>query len=89
MTKKEAWNRVNTDEKCARFLIYLRDRWADECKYEDINDYLDAVKSQYFPTCYAVTKRPFGYRIKCDDGDIHIVVKVRGNSAWFATSDLN
>ena len=57
MKAQELWNKIN--DKNADLLFYLRERWQDEKKYEDINDYLHRIQ-QDIPEAYKITKRPFG-----------------------------
>ena len=62
----------------AELLCGLWERWQDEKDYEDINDYLAVIKN-HLPSAYKMSKRPFGVLCKCDDGDLHIQVKRKGN----------
>ena len=72
----ELWKNVNNNH--ADLLFNLWGRWQDEKEYEDIQDYLTVIQ-KYIPEAYKITKRPFGIRCKCDDGDIHIQVKRKGD----------
>ena len=69
-------------------MMNLYDRWLDECKYEDINEYGKVIANtiaKEYPT-YNVslikgTKRPFGVQIKVCDTNIHVWVKIKGRYA--------
>lgn len=54
------------------FLIYLADRWRDESQYEDFSEYGEAMKSKLAAvpdaTFIAMTKRPFGFKWRGNDG---------------------
>ena len=63
----------------------LYDRWEDEGRYEDINDYgkaLFGVISKNCPnvgaTYVGVTKKPFGVKYKIDGMTFYIFAKVEG-----------
>lgn len=75
MNKVELWTMTN--DKYTDFLCYLWERWQDEKEYEDINDYLKAIQIR-IPGDFKMTKRPFGFVAKCDDGNIHVSVKSQG-----------
>lgn len=76
MLAKELFKSI--DNTRAELLCGLWERWQDEKDYEDINDYL-AVIQKYIPSAYKMSKKPFGVLCKCDDGDLHIQVKRKGN----------
>jgi hypothetical protein len=67
-------------DKHADLIFNLYERWLSESKYEDINDYLKLIQKS-IPAAYAITKRPFGIKLKADDGCFHLIVKRSGNSA--------
>lgn len=81
MTMNEVWKKTN-EEKVAKFICYLWERWQDEHEYEDINDYLKAIQS-YIPEASKMMKRPFGFAAKCDDGDLKVCVRLKGNYLQF------
>ena len=81
MTMNEVWAQTN-EHGAAKFIMYLWERWQDEREYEDINDYLAAVK-KHVPSAYKMTKRPFGFAAKCDDGELKVAVKCRGKYIHF------
>ena len=74
MTIKEAWKAVNDS---ANTIFYLYERWQDEKEYEDIKDYL-AVVQKSVPGAYKMTRRPFGFKAKCEDGELAVSVKLDG-----------
>jgi len=78
MTKQEIWAAINED-KTSNFFFSLYERWQDEKEYEDIADYLTAIKKS-IPEAYAITKRPFGIKCKGSDGNIHAFIKQKGNA---------
>ena len=82
MTMRDAWKSLNTQED-VEFLAYLKDRWTDECEYEDINDYLAAIKNR-FPAAYKITKRPFGFWMKCTDGRLKVDIKASATQVWLS-----
>jgi len=84
-TQKElenAWKKINT-KPIIDNLFYLADRWADEHKYEDINDYQKAVEkyiSKDLPKAKVVKmlKRPFGFQIQIDNGILEVKLYMSG-----------
>lgn len=74
---------ILNSEKLGNAFYNLYDRWLDECKYEDINDYgkaLNKVIVSEFPN-YGVklvssTKRPFGIKLEMDGKKFHVYVKI-------------
>lgn len=67
MKMREQWETIERTEPTVEFLAYLYDRWQDEWEYEDLNDYLEAIK-RHIPEAYEMTESPFGFKTKCDDG---------------------
>lgn len=64
----------------------LYDRWRDECKYEDINEYGKAILNvinkhfpQYGVTLISSTSRPFGVKFQVGDKKVHVFVKITGS----------
>ena len=80
MNTKEQWKIIS--EEVAKDLVYLYDRWQDECEYEDINDYLQAIK-KHVPNAYEVTTEPFGFKAKCDDGILKVWLSEEGDYVEF------
>ena len=80
MKMQELWDKINNED--AQFLNYLYCRWQDEKQYEDINDYLDAIKEKV-PEAFKITKRPFGITCKCDDGLLVVDVLANGQYLKF------
>lgn len=76
MTMRELWAKVNNEH--ADIFFNLWERWKDEHEYEDINEYLKHIQKS-IPEAYAITKRPFGIKVKCEDGNAHFTVKRQGN----------
>jgi hypothetical protein len=76
MTRKQLWEKVNKEN--SKLLCNLWERWQDEKEYEDINDYLTAIQ-KHIPEAKTISKRPFGVMCLCDDGNIKISVKLKGN----------
>ena len=88
MTTTERENAIVSiinNEKVGNTFFNLYDRWRDESKYEDINEYgkiIADVITKEFPN-YKVrlaqsTKRPFGVKIAVQNTYIHIFVKLKG-----------
>lgn len=80
MSIKELWKKVN--DEYARFLMYLYERWQDEKEYEDIAEYLECIKKK-IPEAYKITKRPFGIKCKCEDGELYIKILAKGRYLQF------
>lgn len=76
MTRNELWEKVNKEN--STLLCNLWERWQDEKEYEDINDYLTVIQ-KHIPEAKIISKRPFGVNCICDDGNIKISVKLKGN----------
>lgn len=75
MTRMELWNEINDNH--ADLLFRLKERWMDESEYEDIAEYLKVIQ-QKLPQATAITKRPFGIKLKADDGNLKVDVVVEG-----------
>lgn len=76
----------NSNVSNAFFNLY--ERWLDECKYEDINDYgrfLVATISQNFPSAdikyISSTKRPFGVKALFNSKPVHFSIHRKGDYA--------
>jgi len=76
MKRNQMWEKVNNEN--AELLISLWERWQDEKEYEDIGDYLKHIQ-QSIDNVISITKRPFGIKIKCDDGLMKVDVMKKGN----------
>lgn len=88
MKMNEQWNAILNDKNYGKLLErteYLKERWADESKYEDLQEYAVAIKP-YIPNVIKMTSRPFGYKVKCDDGILHIRLKTEGNKMWLSAT---
>lgn len=72
MTMTEMANTLN--DKQAYLLYNLSDRWKDEKEYEDFKTYENTLR-EAFPCMSQATKRPFGVKIPCKDGLLHISIK--------------
>ena len=87
MKTAEQWKAITQDEEGTEnsllsFLAYLYDRWQDECEYEDINDYLQAIK-KHVPAAYEIAADPFGFKVKCDDGTLEVWLSDDGEHIEF------
>ena len=76
---------ILNNKKVGECFFNLYDRWIDECRYEDINEYgavifevINKRFSDYGITLLASTKRPFGVKISMDDRTFHIFIKLKG-----------
>lgn len=78
MLRKELWS-IHSHSDTVELLYNLYERWQMEKDYEDIQDYLLVIQKT-IPEAYAITQRPFGVKCSCDDGDIHIYLKIVKNS---------
>lgn len=76
MTMKTLFEEINTTH--VDNLLYLRERWEDESQYEDINDYLDAIKKS-IPCASEISGHPFSFKCLCDDGELEVHMPIRGN----------
>lgn len=66
-------------------LCYLYQRWLDEWKYEDINDYLEYMQ-KLEPNSFAITKRPFGIKVRVDKVIHYFTTKRNGNQIQITES---
>lgn len=64
----------------------LYDRWRDECKHEDINEYGKAIMNvinKYFPkydvTLISATSKPFGVKLQVGDKKVYVFAKISGS----------
>lgn len=85
MNTIEKVNSVITNENVQNAFYNLYDRWEDEGRYEDINDYGKALFGCINKNCpnavatyVGVTKKPFGIKFGVDDKCFHLYVKVSG-----------
>lgn len=78
LTRKESWKNITQSEEKQERLFYLYGRWQDEKEFEDFKEYEDDMK-KCFENAIKGTKRPFGVKIQCSDGVLHIHVKRKGN----------
>ena len=85
MTATEKLIKVINHEKVGNSFFYLYDRWRDECKYEDINEYgktligvINRNLPEYNVQLVSSTKRPFGIKVRIDDVVFHIFAKIKG-----------
>jgi len=81
----ESVKEVINNNSVSKCFFNLYDRWRDESKYEDINDYGKALHKtigKEFPTLGAEyvssTKRPFGVKVKMKGEVIHFYTKLKG-----------
>lgn len=75
MSRKEMANHIN--EIHSELLFSLYERWQDERDYEDFNDYIKRFKKS-IKEIVSGSKRPFGFVVRCSDGDLRVSVKVAG-----------
>lgn len=68
-------NKVWNDNKFMDLFGYLAERWYDEGKYEDINEYAIPLEKKLTELLgvdctkeLKMTKRPFGFKISCNYG---------------------
>ena len=88
MIRKDFWETFGSNNSLKETVAGLYFRWQDEKEYEDINDYLTTIKKT-IPEAYAITKRPFGIKVKCDDGCLKIDVIEKGDGLEFRASEIN
>jgi hypothetical protein len=81
----EIISKIINNNNVANNFFYLRDRWQDESKYEDINDYgksLYKTIAKEFPTINAEyvssTQRPFGVKVRISGVVYHFHTKAKG-----------
>ena len=72
---------MDGDVKFKRFLNYLAARWADEGDYEDLDDYLEAVRNNH-PEVVKVLEEPFRVVFEAEGGFIEATP--RGDDVEFA-----
>jgi len=78
MTRQEMAKNINANFSNLMFNLY--ERWQDEKEYEDFNDYVETFK-KHIPETIKGLKRPFGFIVKCSDGNLKTSVKVQGKYA--------
>lgn len=61
-------------EKHIEHFIYLYERWQDEKKYEDFNDYIESMKLRVPGLC-GMTQRPFAFYVPCSDETLKVSLK--------------
>lgn len=76
---------VITNKNVQKAFFNLYDRWEDEGRYEDINDYGKALFGAISKNCpsvgaiyVGVTKKPFGVKYNIDGLTFCLYVKVEG-----------
>lgn len=91
MTTIEKLKAIVNNENVGNVFFNLYERWIDECKYEDINQYGEVIINsinKHFPkygvSLVASTKRPFGVKIDLDGQKFHIQMKLKGNYAMMS-----
>ena len=84
-TIMEVVKEVINNKNVSMCFFNLYDRWRDESKYEDINDYGKALHktiakefSSYTFDYVGATKRPFGVKVKTNNETIHFYTKLKG-----------
>ena len=84
-TIMEVVKEVINNDNVSKCFFNLYDRWRDESKYEDINDYGKALHktiakefSAYTFDYVGATKRPFGVKVKMKGEVIHFYTKLKG-----------
>lgn len=92
ISAKQAFDICNNEETLVT-LINLRERWEEEKDYEDFNDYVECMKNCRLiklTNCPVIggTKRPFGVKLQCGDGVLHMFVKIVGNTYQFAAKRI-
>jgi hypothetical protein len=67
-------------KKTDETVMNLRERWADEKEYEDINDYKDVIQTLIpeYPIL-KMTKVPFGFVVPIQGKRVHFTVFIKGN----------
>ena len=85
MNTNDKLKAIVNNKKVGECFFNLYDRWRDECKCEDINEYgavlFEAISKRfndYGITLLASTKRPFGVKISMDGKAFHIFIKLKG-----------
>lgn len=87
MKRSDMWEDIIDNEHKSQLLFNLYIRWQNEHEYEDIADYLKVIKAQ-IPTAYGITKRPFGIKIKCNDGNLKVDVVEKGGYLQLKGRDI-
>lgn len=83
--KKLLTNLVNSNTVFNTF-ANLKFRWADECRYENFEDYASVMKKSIEKEIgkeielVKGTKRPFGIVFKLNGETFHLTINARGNS---------
>lgn len=83
MNAIEKVNSVITNKNVQNAFYNLYDRWEDEGRYEDINDYGKTLFGRINKNCpnvgatyVGVTEKPFGIKFVVDDKCFHLYVKI-------------
>jgi hypothetical protein len=76
---------IINNENVSKAFFNLFDRWRDESKYEDINEYgkcLYSTMNKEFPNFgieyVSASKRPFGLKVKIDNKTFKLHTKLKG-----------
>lgn len=76
MNRIDTWNLIN--QNLSGLMFNLHNRWQSEKEHEDITDYLKVIK-EYVPDAYAMTSKPFGVKVLCNDGILIVSVIKKGS----------
>lgn len=77
-------NNIVNNEGLLTTLNHLHGRWLDECKYEDFKDYEKVMSNSLSKmnnkniSFLCGTKRPFGFKCKINNSNIHVFLKTKG-----------
>lgn len=75
MKAKEAYKKM-AEEGVMELLGQLAARWADEYKYEDIEEYRQVLaKRTPYVKVTKMSKRPFGFIFQAEDMKVHVFIK--------------
>lgn len=77
LTRQNVWDAINT-EQLVEQLMMLKERYADEHGHENENEYVQYAMKNIHERTFKMTKRPFGFVIKCLDGYLQIGIKSEG-----------
>lgn len=94
-TLRKLANRLVNNHILLQRMTYLADRWQDESKYEDFNDYAKMMhkyvceSSGYELEFVKATEIPFGIMFKYNNELVHLYVKSDSRYQWLAINKMS
>ena len=95
MDTRQKINTIVNDNAFFHTLLYLNERWEDECRYESFSDYEAAMKihfpnkEDYGVTNIEGTQDKFGCRFSMDGHRWHVYLRFKDNSVCMVATLLD